>query len=193
MQLFEEYDRVGRFELDFPDLRQTENFDCGAVALQGVLIYYGVDVREGDLLKLLGTTSVDIVENGTKMSSMLDVARHYGFKAEVRREMKIEEMLGLVEGGVPVIMLMQAWRDYSKNAEWKADEDDGHYVVAIGKEGNNVIIEDPSLTVRGWVGIEELDERWHGIDDDETTEVNHAGVVVFGRPEYDSSHYVHID
>ena len=35
--------------------RQTYDFDCGAKALQTVMAYYGVDVREDELMETLGT------------------------------------------------------------------------------------------------------------------------------------------
>jgi len=37
--------------LDFPELRQTFNYDCGAKALQSVLAYYGIDIREEEIIK----------------------------------------------------------------------------------------------------------------------------------------------
>ena len=191
--LFEEFEKETDFQLDFPDLRQIDNFDCGAVSLQAVLIYYGIDVREDDLLKLLGTTRTDIIKNGTKLSAMIDVAKHYGLDAEVHYDMSIQDMMQHIENKIPVILLIQAWRDYSKDAEWKQDEDDGHYVVAIGRKKDTVTIEDPSLTVRGWISMDELEERWHGLGDDNKTEVRHAAVVIKGKPKYNSSDYVHID
>lgn len=35
--------------------RQTFDFDCGAKALQLVMEYYGIDIREDELLKELKT------------------------------------------------------------------------------------------------------------------------------------------
>ena len=46
------------FQLNFPELRQTYNYDCGASALQGVMVYYGVEMREDVLMKEAGTIVV---------------------------------------------------------------------------------------------------------------------------------------
>ena len=158
-----------------------------------MLDYYGIDTREGDLVKVLGTKSTDIEKNGTKMRDMAELAEYYGLRTEVRRDMSIDDVLRFVNGGIPVILLLQAWKDFSRTAEWNDDEDDGHYVVAIGFDGDKMIFEDPSLTVRGWMSKAELEDRWHGLDDDDVTIVKHAAVVIFGEPEFDSSKKQHID
>lgn len=43
--------------IDLPGGRQTFDFDCGAKALQLVMAYYGVDVREDVLLGELKCSS----------------------------------------------------------------------------------------------------------------------------------------
>ena len=52
--------------------RQTFDFDCGAKALQTVMAYYGVEVREDELMAALGTG-----EQGTPVASMVGVARQH--------------------------------------------------------------------------------------------------------------------
>jgi predicted double-glycine peptidase len=39
--------------IDLPGGRQTFDFDCGAKALQLVMAYYGLDVREDELMEEL--------------------------------------------------------------------------------------------------------------------------------------------
>lgn len=39
--------------IDLPTGRQTYDFDCGAKALQIVMAYYGIDVREDELMEEL--------------------------------------------------------------------------------------------------------------------------------------------
>jgi ABC-type bacteriocin/lantibiotic exporter with double-glycine peptidase domain len=38
--------------LDFPTLRQMDEYDCGASAMQSVLDYYGIDVGENNIIRL---------------------------------------------------------------------------------------------------------------------------------------------
>ncbi len=42
--------------LDFPELRQAYDYDCGATALEAILAYYGIEVREELILKCAKTT-----------------------------------------------------------------------------------------------------------------------------------------
>jgi hypothetical protein len=51
IKLFEQFKNEPKVLLNFPDLRQIFNFDCGVTALQQVLIYYGIEKREVDVKK----------------------------------------------------------------------------------------------------------------------------------------------
>lgn len=37
--------------LNFPELRQTYGYDCGAKATEAVLAYFGMDIREDLIMK----------------------------------------------------------------------------------------------------------------------------------------------
>lgn len=57
-------------KLILPKLRQTYPFDCGAKALQSVLAYYGVFVREDKIIKLAKTN-----KDGTNIKGLIDVIK----------------------------------------------------------------------------------------------------------------------
>jgi predicted double-glycine peptidase len=57
--------------------RQVTEYSCGACALQAVLSYWGKDVDEEDLMKVLHTTS----EEGTYPENIVRGARALGFEA----------------------------------------------------------------------------------------------------------------
>jgi predicted double-glycine peptidase len=38
-----------------PEVRQHTDYACGAAALQSILAYYGIDVRQDTLMEKLGT------------------------------------------------------------------------------------------------------------------------------------------
>jgi len=44
--------------LEFPELRQTYEYDCGANALQGILAYYGMEIREELIIKSAKTNKI---------------------------------------------------------------------------------------------------------------------------------------
>ncbi|MGB8951163.1 MAG: cysteine peptidase family C39 domain-containing protein [Candidatus Aminicenantales bacterium] len=158
-------------------VRQTFDFDCGAKALQTVMEYYGVEVREDNLLKELKTD-----EEGTSVVHMTDVAKKMGFQVFAAENVSLEEVRHFVEGGYPVIVLVQAWAErYMTNENWKKDYEDGHYVVVIGFEGPIVIFEDPSSFHRTWLTEEEFLARWHDQDSRTGQKLEHFAMVLLGK------------
>lgn len=173
--------------IDLNTMRQTYTFDCGAKALQSVLAFYGVDVREEDLLKKLKTT-----EDGTKVRKVISVAESYGFEVK-HGKITLDILKKIIKLGVPVIVLLQAWSETKKSLEeWKDDWEDGHYVVVIGAENGKIVFEDPSSVKRTWLTDEEFIARWHDIDSDSDEKFVNYAIVVYGKkPETDS--YEHMD
>ena len=183
-----------KIKLDFPEFRQVYNFDCGVTALQQVLIYYGIEKREDELIKLLDTKKTSIIEHGTKLSKIVDVAKYYGLEAEILKNSNIKEIKELIDKGIPPIILMQAWRDYSvNNLNWEKDYSDGHFVIVIGYNDNCIFFEDPASVTRTYLSFEEFEKRWHDLNDDNKTKNNHVAVIVKGEKKYNSKLIVHMD
>jgi len=157
--------------------RQAFDFDCGPKALQMVMEYYGVEIREDILIKELGTD-----KNGTSVDSMIFVAEKNGFKVFTATEVSLEQLKDFVDGGSPVIVLVQAWGErYMTLEDWKADYDDGHYAIVIGYNGNIIIFEDPSSIRRTWLAEEEFLSRWHDIDPRTNKKLEHFAMVLMGK------------
>ncbi len=194
IKLFEQFKITPKIKLDFPELRQIYNYDCGVSAMQQVLIYYGIEKREDELIKLLGTKKTTSIEHGTKLSKIVDVFKYFALEAEIVRNSTIKEIKKLIDSGVPPIILMQAWRDYSVgNLDWEKDYSDGHYVVAIGYNDNCIFFEDPASVTRTYLSFDEFEKRWHDVDDNNKTKNNHVMVVVKGEKKYNSKLIVHMD
>jgi len=62
--------------IDLPTGRQTYDFDCGAKALQIVMAYYGIDVREDELMEELKCDS-----DGVPVRNMISVAEKKGVRS----------------------------------------------------------------------------------------------------------------
>lgn len=143
-----------------PDVRQSTNYSCGAAALQAVLHYWGVDLREGELMVALRTDP----ERGTNPDAIVRVARNFGLKAGLREGLTVADLEDSLGRGVPPIVDIQAWTNTDlKNSHfhWADDWEDGHYVVLIGVEGENLVFEDPSLLgTRGFIPRAEFLDRW---------------------------------
>jgi uncharacterized protein len=164
--------------LEFPELRQTYQYDCGASALQSVLIYYGQNIREDEVMKLAGTT-----ENGTTPAGIEKVANHFGLKTYKNNNMTIEDLINFIDLGYPIMMPIQAWPDEPDKVDYSLDLDDGHWVIAIGYDNDKIYFEDPSSVVRATIEFNKLDVRWHDADDN-NEKLDHFGIVIIGEPKY---------
>ncbi len=163
--------------IDLRIVRQTFDFDCGAKALQTVMEYYGVEMREDELMKELGTD-----KDGTSVDTMVSVVEKKGFKVYATTGVSLEQLKRFIDEGYPVIVLVQAWAErYMTLEDWKADYDDGHYVVVIGYRGNIIVFEDPSSFRRTWLTEGEFLARWHDVDAKTDKKLEHFAMVLMGR------------
>jgi len=157
--------------------RQTFDFDCGPKALQMIMEYYGVEIREDILIKELGTD-----KDGTSVDSMISVAEKNGFKVYAATGVSVDQLKHFADEGYPIIVLVQAWAErYMTLEDWKADYDDGHYAIVIGYNGNIIIFEDPSSVRRTWLTEEEFLARWHDVDPRTKRKLEHFAMVLMGK------------
>jgi predicted double-glycine peptidase len=163
--------------IDLPSGIQTFDFDCGAKALQLVMAYYGVNVREDKLIKALEADN-----DGTSVKNMIAVAEKKGFQVLAKIGFPLGVVKKYVDQNHPVIVLVQAWAErYMTLEDWKDDDDDGHYVVVIGYYDNIVIFEDPSSFRRTWMTEEEFIARWHDVDPETKERLNNFAMVLLGK------------
>jgi len=157
--------------------RQTFDFDCGVKALQIVIAYYGIDIREDELIKELGTG-----KDGTRVDKMIAVAESKGFRVEARQHWTIREMKRSIDQGHPVIVLLQAWSErYMTLEDWRNDYDDGHYAVLIGYGKRVMLFEDPASFRRTWLRDYEFVARWHDLDPTRNQKYERFGMVLLGK------------
>jgi ABC-type bacteriocin/lantibiotic exporter with double-glycine peptidase domain len=163
--------------IDLPSGRQAFDFDCGAKALQLVMAYYGLDIREDELMTELKCSS-----EGTPLENMISLAKKYGFEVMAQSGVSIETVKGYVSKGTPVIVLVQAWAErYMTLEDWKNDDDDGHYVIVIGYSDSIIVFEDPASFRRTWLTEEEFTARWHDIDPKTNTRLDQFAMVLLGK------------
>lgn len=167
--------------IQLPERRQGTNYSCGAAAIQSVLAYYGIDIRESELKEALNTNP----ETGTDEQDIVNLAKKFGFHSFMK-SLSIRKVIEYIEQDIPVILLIQAWADeptdYSKTRNFP------HFVVAVGYSSKGLYFEDPSLIFNGFLSFQELESRWRGSDSD------HLGIVIFGKkPEYNENKAEHIE
>jgi predicted double-glycine peptidase len=140
-----------------PDVRQSTGYTCGASALQAVLAYWGTEEREDRLAARLHSTP----DAGTHPLDILRVAREFGLSADLREGLALADLEAALAAGTTVIVDLQAWRDLT-DRPWAETWDDGHYMVLLGMDGENLYFEDPSLLgSRGTIPRSEFVDRWH--------------------------------
>lgn len=179
--------------INFPELRQIYNYDCGASAVQSVLCYYGFDEREDKILKALSAKHTEIFNNGVYLSDIVNYLNNHKLTAKIITNLSISNLIKYIDKDIPVIVLLQAWHDSDVQVKWIDDYRDGHYVVAIGYTKNCIIFEDPSDFNRTFLTFNELKLRWHAIDDNGNKQKNSECIVVEGIPKYNKNKIVHMN
>ena len=159
--------------------RQTFDFDCGPKALQVVMAYYGVEVREDELIVALGTGE----HHGTSVADMVAVAQKHGFQVKASSGWTLKEVKKTVDAGDPVIVLLQAWADrYMTLEDWRKDYKDGHYAIVIGFTKGVILFEDPASFRITWLRDREFLARWHDRDGKTNETYEHFGMALLGKP-----------
>jgi len=157
--------------------RQTFDFDCGAKALQTVMAYYGVHMREDELMTALGTD-----QDGTPVAGIIAVARQQGFQVQADAQWALPDVKRFVDAGHPVIVLLQAWADrYMTAADWRKDYNDGHYAIVIDHACGVLLFEDPASFRRTWLREREFLARWHDMDPRTHEKIEHFAMVLLGK------------
>ncbi|MCJ7485749.1 MAG: cysteine peptidase family C39 domain-containing protein [Candidatus Aminicenantes bacterium] len=145
-----------------PDVRQSTGYTCGAAVLQAVLAYWGTDEREDRLVARLHSTP----EAGTHPLDIVRVARDFGLTADLREGLELADLEAALASRTTVIVDLQAWRS-SADRPWAETWDDGHYMVLLGADRDNLYFEDPSLLgTRGTIPRSEFLDRWHDYEGD---------------------------
>lgn len=123
--------------------------------------YWGKDVDERELMKVLQTTS----EEGSYPENIVRGAQALGFEAEGRDHLSLEEVEQFTAGGAPMIGLVQAWRGEKGTAKSAAEEwDNGHYIVVLGVDKDYVYFQDPYTRMnKAFMPRNTFVDHWHHV------------------------------
>ncbi len=162
-----------------PLVRQSTGYTCGVSAVQSVFGYYGDDIRNDKLARLLKADP----DQGTSYLMIQKVATKRGYRVRVHFDMTLDELKDLMDRKKPTILSIQAWPGH--HVDWPSDWEDGHYVVAVGYDGKNFYFMDPAtLGDFTYIPISEFLDRWHD-KDQKGNILNHFGIVIDGKqPAY---------
>ncbi len=157
--------------ISVPLIYQSYDYGCGVAALQSVFFYYGKDFRYDELMNALKPDPV----RGTNYKKMVELAKSLEFQVSIFTHMSLEDLKKLIDDRRPVIVLIQAWPD--SPVQWRETWTEGHYVVAIGYDRENIYFMDPSsLGHYAFISIPEFLDRWHDMDDQ--VKLIHFGMMI---------------
>jgi len=158
-----------------PIVRQGTSWTCGVAATASVLNFWtGIDYQEDHLAKELHATDRD----GTSYGNITHFAQTLGYKVEDRRNMTLGDLFAIIDKGTPPLMLIQAWPD-EYPVDWKNDWDDGHWVVGVGYDSNNVYLMDPdTMGCFTFIALPEFQDRWHDEDTEGGERLVHFALVL---------------
>ncbi len=172
--------------IKFPSSRQTYAWDCGAKALQALLLYYGLDVREDEIIKESGMT-----KGGMKITEIKKFASSHDYKI-LSKKMSLADIKKYIDKKTPVILALQAWSK-KKKISWENNWSDGHYVIAIGYDQNKIYFADPASPHIVYLTLVELEKRWHDQDRAGKKYINFGLVVIDKKPNYQPNKFIHLD
>lgn len=140
--------------INLPSSRQQTDYTCGAVALRSIAKYYGKDLKDEEAFRQLCNSGKN---KGTHPEDIAKAARALGFDATVKENLTVDELISYISKKIPVICAIQAWGNEKEYKELR----DGHYVVAIGFDNDNIYFEDPSISgSRPYLSKKEFLKRW---------------------------------
>ncbi len=113
---------------------------------------------------------------------MAGFAASLNFQTEIFTGMTLGELKKWIDERKPVIVSIQAWAE--KPVHYAADWDDGHYVVAVGYDEQNIYFMDPSILGHyAYLPLSEFVRRWHDRDGERV--LDQFGIVISrGPPRY---------
>ncbi|MCB9803165.1 C39 family peptidase [Candidatus Nomurabacteria bacterium] len=174
--------------IEFPEFRQTFDYDCGAKTMHAMLAYYGIDVNEIDLIKIADTND----HHGTPLAGLEKIAQHFGLKYHAKK-MTIDDLKKYIDRQQPVILMLQAWPK-RKVHNWSKHWSSGHFAIAIGYDQKKIYFEDPAVTIKTYLEFSELMKRWHDVDTHSDKKYYNLGIVISGKQKvYSAKRITHMD
>ena len=148
--------------IHMPITRQATNYTCGAAAVGSMIHWLNpqLDFSEDHLAAEMKSDNV----HGTIIANIERYARRLGLVTDWRDGWTMDSLEQSIRAGIPVLVLIQAYRD-SDEVDWRTDWDDGHFVIVNGIDQQNVYMMDPSQ--RGnytYIPRAEFMDRWHDVD-----------------------------
>ena len=179
--------------LPLTDVQQETSYTCGASAAKSILLYYGIECTEEQIVKEFDTTE----SSGTSPEQLVIGFKKHGLVAIIKEHATLEDIYYNLGNNFPTLVAVQAWLENYPPKQWETTWEDGHWLIVIGMDDQNIYFEDPSLLgSRGYMSNEEFLSRWHDYTgevpccDSSDRQYNHLIITVEGNQV---KPYIHID
>lgn len=179
--------------LPLTDVQQETSYTCGASAAKSILLYYGIECTEEQIAKEFGTTE----SSGTSPEQLVIGFKKHGLEALIKENATLEDIYYNLGNNFPTLVAVQAWLENYPPKHWETTWEDGHWLIVLGMDDQNIYFEDPSLFgSRGYMSSEEFLNRWHDYTgevpccDASDKQYNHLIITVKGNQV---KPYIHID
>lgn len=139
--------------LDVPFFAQERFWTCGPASLRMVLASLGASHDESQVAACCGT---DL--GGSTCDELADGAQALGFEAGVTENLSFRELRAALEGGLPIIALLDAGVLYHDIAGF------AHLVVVIGLEQRQVVFHGPERGAYQRASYSEFWRAWGECD-----------------------------
>lgn len=166
-------------KLEYPTSRQDNYCSCGSAAVQSMLRYYGID----EVLDSL-SDELKMDDNGISYKNIIKLFKKRKLEVEYGT-MNRKKLKEYIDRKIPVIILIQAYKNNENQPYTINSYKNGHYVTVIGYSTRRFIIEDPSLNNElGYINNKDFDIRWHGLGENKDEKLIFFGIAVIGNPKY---------
>jgi predicted double-glycine peptidase len=119
-----------------------------------ILNFYGLKKSEKEIAKLIGATR----KNGCTPEQILIGVEKLGFNSYYKKNSNVNELKDLLDKNIPVIIY------WTKNKE-------GHYSVVCGIENDKILVADPRMKKKIFLGSKDFLERWKDLDSKDKKEI----------------------
>jgi len=179
--------------LNLNDVQQETSYSCGASAARSILLYYGIVRSEKQIVEEFGTNE----SSGTSPEQLIMGFNKYGLEAIAKKNATLNDINKNLDEKYPTLVAVQAWLENYPPKNWENNWEDGHWLIVIGMDNQNIYFEDPSLLgSKGYMTKDEFLSRWHDYVgeipccDSLDTIYNHLMITVKGNP---AEQIMHID
>ena len=143
-------------KLEVPFRKQVNEYMCGPATLQMVLAFFGEQLSQRKVRKLMSTSPRELKARGTDNHKMVRGIQKSGLYAYVNEDSTLEELKYLISLGHPIVI-----------SYIEPSDNEGHLAVVVGYGAllKEIILNDPWNGQGFKLAESQFVRRWHSLYD----------------------------